>query len=317
MSQHELVSIRLPDPAWRNEGYTDEQIVQMFLSTGIRSKYTIRNYKRAIDLFRSFVPDKSLSEVTWREVEIFKLGLMNGLFSTQKKPLAPATVASFIAPLRSLYKWGSDPNIRLFPINPTSCVRTPHIQVTSRNHYLTKQEVVRFLDHLQRSSQRDYLIGMVFVLLGLRVSELTGIRWGHFSKDIAESSVWLAVHDGKGGKKRNVKVPAELWRKLEEYGDGNRMSRAAEQRLFPLSVRQVERIIRSASVLSGIDKKLTPHWLRHTSATLALLFGASLQQVQENLGHSHINTTQRYLHTVEQLKKAAPDFIHDGLKELL
>ncbi|WP_311974343.1 tyrosine-type recombinase/integrase [Paenibacillus larvae] len=87
--------------------------------------------------------------------------------------------------------------------------------------------------------------------------------------------------------------------------------------LFPISVRQIERIIKSAGIQSGIVKKLTPHWLRHTNATLALLQGASLQQVQETLGHSHINTTQRYLHTVEQMKKAAPDFVQDCLKDYI
>lgn len=317
MSQHEAISIRLSDPAERHGEYTDEQIIQMFLSTSVRSSYTIRNYLRAIELFRRFLSYKPLSEVTWQEVEVYKIGLMNGFCSIEKKPLAPATVASFIAPLRSLYKWGSDPNIRLFPLNPTSCVRTPNIQVTSRSHFLTKREVGRFLEQLRQRSFRDYLIGLMLVLLGLRVSELTGLKWGHFSQDVAESSVWLTVHDGKGGKQRNVKVPERLWQQLIEYGATRARNRSAEQRLFPLSVRQVERIVRDASDRCQLGKNLTPHWLRHTSATLALLFGATLQQVQENLGHSHINTTQRYLHTVEQLKKAAPDFVHDGLKEFL
>jgi integrase/recombinase XerD len=87
--------------------------------------------------------------------------------------------------------------------------------------------------------------------------------------------------------------------------------------LFPITSRQIQRIIREAGERCHLSKKPTPHWLRHTNATLALLQGASLQQVQESLGHSHINTTQRYLHTVEQLKKAAPDFVQDCLQEFI
>uniref|UniRef100_UPI00384A7E78 tyrosine-type recombinase/integrase n=1 Tax=Effusibacillus dendaii TaxID=2743772 RepID=UPI00384A7E78 len=95
------------------------------------------------------------------------------------------------------------------------------------------------------------------------------------------------------------------------------MSQDPDQRIFPLTVRQVERIIQKAREQSNIQKKVSPHWLRHTNATLALLHGASLQQVQETLGHAQITTTQRYLHTVEQMKKAAPDFVEDYLKDIL
>jgi site-specific recombinase XerD len=68
---------------------------------------------------------------------------------------------------------------------------------------------------------------------------------------------------------------------------------------------------------SGLTKEPTPHWLRHTNATLALLHGASLQQVQNNLGHAHMNTTQRYLHTIEQLNKAAPDYVEECFTDML
>lgn len=301
----------------QQESYTDDQIIDMFLATCSRSRYTIRNYKQAIEQFRQFISRKSLSHVTWQEIEVYKIGLMRGYYSHTKKPLASATVASFIAPLRSLYKWGSDPNIGLFKLNPTSCVRMPTIPVNSKNHFLTKREVGRLLEQLKKQSDRDYLIGLTFILMGLRLSELSSVEWGHFTKDVMEASIWLTVMDGKGGKQRTIKVPHQLWELLLQYLKSNEPDKNGEQKLFPLSGRQIERIIRQASSQCDLGKSFTPHWLRHTNATLALLYGASLQQVQENLGHSHINTTQRYLHTVEQLKKAAPDFVQEGLIEFL
>jgi integrase/recombinase XerD len=305
--------------------YTDEQIVDMFLAICCRSDYTYRNYKKAIEGFRHFISFKPLREVSWREIEAYKIGLMKGYCSKTGKPLSLATVAGLIAPLRSLYKWGSDPNIAVFPHNPTSCVRLPKIPVNSKNHYLTKREISRLLEQLKRQGFRDYLIGLTLILLGLRVSELVSIRGNHFYSDPLGSSVWLTVVNGKGGKIREVKVPGVLWELIMRYvGGGTKSSAAAEAEcmrtdapLFPLSTRQIERIIRSAREKSRLEKKVTPHWLRHTNATLALLNGASLQQVQENLGHSHINTTQRYLHTVEQIKKAAPDYVEDSLRDVI
>lgn len=300
--------------------YDDEQIVSMFLATCDRSKYTLRNYQRAIDRFRQSISFKPLRYVTWREIEAYKISLTKGYLSFRNKELAPATVAGYLAPLRSLYRWGSDPNINLFPHNPTTCVRTPKIPVNSKNHYLTKSEVGRLLTQLKKQSDRNYLIGLTLILLGLRVSELTSIRWGHFHTDPTETSIWLTVMNGKGGKQREVKVPPKLWNLYKEYKQlCIRQKALADQNdlIFPISIRQVERMIQQAREQSRIEKKLTPHWLRHTNATLALLHGASLQQVQENLGHSYINTTQRYLHTVEQLKKAAPDYVEESLQDIL
>lgn len=315
------------DDTRSQQDYTDEQIVEIFLSICCKSPYTHRNYKKAIARFRQFISFKPLREVSWREIEAYKIGLMHGYCSMTGKPLSLATVAGLIAPIRSLYKWASDPNIAILPHNPTSCVRMPKIPINSKNHYLTKQEVSKLLAKLKDQGPRDYLIGLTLILLGLRVSELVSIRKNHFYADPSGSFIWLTVVNGKGGKQREVKVPTLLWELIIQHFKGKTPSHStavecteflqSDELLFPLSVRQVERIIQKARKNSGIEKNVTPHWLRHTNATLALLHGASLQQVQETLGHSHLNTTQRYLHTVDQIKKAAPDYVEDSLRDLL
>ncbi|WP_010504150.1 tyrosine-type recombinase/integrase [Paenibacillus elgii] len=311
-----LAQIHLPEQWKPTEKYTDEQIVNMFLTTCSRSPYTMRNYLNAIAKFRRFIGDKSLQDVTWREIEVYKIGLLEGLLSRANKPQAPATVAIHIAPLRSLYKWGSDPNIGMFKHNPTTCIRIPKIPVNSKNHYLTKAEVLRLFEQLKQQGLRDYVIGVTLVLLGIRVSELVSIQWNHFHTDPEGASMWLTIR-GKGDKEREVKVPHMLWTLLQAYDATKPEPSGPENKLFPLSVRIVEKIIKKAREQCGMEKKATPHWLRHTNATLALLRGASLQQVQESLGHTHINTTQRYLHTVQQIKKAAPDYVEDCFKDSL
>lgn len=317
MLHQEIMTTKIFNCTDQIQEYSDEQIISMFLTTCHRSQYTRRNYSRAIDQFRQFIAFKSLREVTWREIEVYKIALEQGFLSKSCKPLAPATVASLIAPLRSLYKWGSDSNIGVFSHNPTTSVHTPKVPVNSKNHYLTKREVTHLLHQLKKQGDRDYLIGLTLVLLGLRVSELVSIHWSHFHTDPMETSIWLTVLEGKGRKQREVKVPQTLWNMFSLHFQQHGKSRDPDKRIFPLTVRQVERIIQKAREQSNIQKKVSPHWLRHTNATLALLHGASLQQVQETLGHAQITTTQRYLHTVEQMKKAAPDFVEDCLKDIL
>jgi integrase/recombinase XerD len=110
---------------------------------------------------------------------------------------------------------------------------------------------------------------------------------------------------GKGSKERIIPFGSKAYQSLRLYLDkvrqklvknpnedilflNSRGERLSRQGIFYL----VKKYVRKA----GIEKKVTPHTLRHTLATHLLENGADLRSVQEMLGHSDISTTQIYTH---------------------
>jgi integrase/recombinase XerD len=76
-----------------------------------------------------------------------------------------------------------------------------------------------------------------------------------------------------------------------------------------LSGSGIAREVAACARRAGIRKDVSPHWARHTFATLALAGGAGLPQVQAALGHSSIAVTSVYLHAAGGLAETAADFL--------
>lgn len=151
------------------------------------------------------------------------------------------------------------------------------------------------------ASERDRMIIRAFSLLGLRVSELTGLRVEHI--DLDDGVVLVA--GGKGDKDRYVPIPTRFLPELRRWL-GGRMNGY----LFPnatggrLHTRTVRYMIERTGERAGI-RHTHPHMLRHTFATTLLDRGADLRQVQELLGHASIATTQIYTYiSVSRLRSA-------------
>jgi len=147
---------------------------------------------------------------------------------------------------------------------------------------------------------RDKAMLELLYASGLRVSELVTLR----TAQVNFQGDYLTVR-GKGGKSRAV--PFGRWARetLREYLDNVRrllLKGKASVYLFtnrsgkPLSRQGFWKIIRSYALGAGIEKRVTPHTLRHSFATHLLEGGADLRAVQVMLGHADISTTQIYTH---------------------
>ncbi len=174
---------------------------------------------------------------------------------------------------------------------------------------LTKDEVRKLIESADNIKSR--LIISLLYSSGLRVSELVNLKIEDLN--LQENIGW--VRKGKGGKDRIITISKNLTDELKEY-----LEMKGKERLYifskdkPLTTRNIQKIIKGIRIRSGINKKATPHTLRHSFATHLLEQGVDIRLIQSMLGHASLNTTQIYTHiSSEQIKKVRNplDILHD------
>jgi integrase/recombinase XerD len=135
---------------------------------------------------------------------------------------------------------------------------------------------------------------------GLRVSEICTIPVNAFDPDEGFARVF-----GKGAKERVVPVGRYAVEAVRNYLHGGRpllTKHGTGGELFlsmrgkGISRKMVWVLVKQYAKKAGIEKKVSPHGLRHSFATHLLMGGADVRSVQEMLGHADIGTTQIYTH---------------------
>jgi len=164
---------------------------------------------------------------------------------------------------------------------------------------LTKDEVRSVIDSADNEKSR--LIISLLYSSGLRVSELVNLKVSDL--DFKENIGW--VRKGKGNKDRLFTLSQNLVNDVKKYLEG-RQHEYVFSKSKPLTTRNIQKIIHGVKKRAGINKKVTPHTLRHSFATHLLESGVDIRKIQVLLGHSSLNTTQLYAHvSSEEIKKIA------------
>ena len=216
---------------------------------------------------------------------------------------APASQARTVAALKGFFRFLVE-NEEI-ERNPAQVLRTPKKREALPD-VLDSRELGRLLRAVERDEvwerhfvgkrERDRLLLALFAYAGLRRSELLGLDWD----DVDLERRLLHVRKAKGGRQRVVPIHPALAPLLADY----LQFRASDpepalfvgvqgRRLSPTILTQT--FLRYARAAGVTDRKrVTPHTLRHVFASELLRAGANLRQIQELLGHKHLDSTQRY-----------------------
>ncbi len=225
---------------------------------------------------------------------------------------APASLHRFKAAVRSFFAWAEETG--QITENPARSVTLRRLPPTTPS-FLTEAEKRRLLKELRgRSSKlarRDRLIIELFLGTGIRLRELVDLDVDNVDLDAKHLRVC-----SKGGVPQVKFLKSTLRSLLRAYLKERRRQGAGEcralflsNRALRLSERQVSRRLDHWLQAARIDKKLSPHALRHTFATHLYRRTGDILVVQRALGHRDLSTTQIYTHLVD-------DALEDALERL-
>ena len=210
-----------------------------------------------------------------------------------KKELNPATITRKIASIKGFFKYLCFNRDIL--TNPAISIVSPKLP-KKLPKVLTVSEVDKILTHGLTTFENA-----VFELLysaGIRVSELTGLD----IKNIDFNQKIIKVF-GKGSKERIIPINkkcSDILKKYIKQRELISLKYNSKPKLFldekgkPVTRQKIYKIIKKQGEF--INKKISPHTIRHSFATHLLERGADLRVVQELLGHASIVTTQIYTH---------------------
>jgi integrase/recombinase XerD len=188
--------------------------------------------------------------------------------------------------------------------DPAAGVALPRTPQDLPRALLSEEETERLLEAPDVGTPlglRDRAILEVLYGTGIRNGELVALTLE--AVDLTRHE--LRIHRGKGDKSRVVPLGEEAEGWLEAYlatGRPHLLGQRSDPgavflswRGHPLRHSAVCALVVAALQAAGLEKKITPHGLRHGCATHMLRHGAGLRHLQALLGHEQVNTTQRYL----------------------
>lgn len=262
------------------------------------SKHTIESYHQDIIEYLEYIDENSIKllKINYDEIRSYLKYLSD-------KNDVNSTISRKISALRGFYKFLQNNN--KLENNPFSLINLPKKEKKlPRFFYYNELEELFNTPKLNTPlGQRDRLILEMLYATGVRVSELVNIK----ISDISDRTIKIL---GKGNKERIVRFGEYCEEILKMYlNDGHYKLNSSSEYLFlnnsggKLTDRGVRYLLDKIISKTTLEKKISPHMIRHSFATHLLNEGCDILTVQELLGHESLTATSIYTHvTNDRLK---------------
>ena len=256
---------------------------------------TIKSYRSDLKKFEFYLSKTSAKKLSFIEPEIVREFLYE-----QSKKVSAKTQGRIISTLKTFFNFLVLE--KLISDSPIENIDYPKID-SKIPLVLSTDEIDKIIScaFSKKFGLRNQTIIEMMYSCGLRVSEVTEMKISNIFFD--ESLIKIL---GKGNKERFIPLSSTAKKLLYNYITYNRKNLSQDKQSIDivflnnrgkkLTRVMVYNIINDAALEAKINKKISPHTLRHSFATHLIENGASIISIQKMMGHENIVTTEKYLH---------------------
>jgi site-specific recombinase XerD len=220
-----------------------------------------------------------------------------GSAKQSQNKLTGTSINTYARAIKSFWAWLKQAG--LIEANPLAAVAAPKIPKTIPVVY--SDEEIRAVYDVVKDTPVVKSVFLLFLDSGIRLSELTSLSLANL--DLTNRRLKVR---GKGNKERLAYFSDFTAESINGYLKGTSTHHRPGSKVFldnnglPLTNRQIQVMLAKAGKQAGLIRRLAPHKLRHTYATLALRNGGNLEYLRITLGHTDIKTTsEAYLNVAD------------------
>ncbi|MBD3304096.1 tyrosine-type recombinase/integrase [Candidatus Woesearchaeota archaeon] len=169
------------------------------------------------------------------------------------------------------------------------CTDIPNVKRAKKiPSVLAKKDIEMMIISTKNINHR--LIIQMLYGCGFRVSELIRLKWN----DIDFTRNMIHIKNAKGAKDRIVMLSPKIKKVLKKLEHEKEGLVFKTNRCKKYTSRTIQKIIKNSAKKAGVNRRISPHMLRHSFATHLLERGTDIRYIQELLGHSRVETTMIY-----------------------
>lgn len=297
------------------------QIIESFVLSEDVKDSSRQTYRESIKRFFLWIVNtgRNLETLTTADILNYKKYLIGS-------DLSELTISSYLVAVRLFYSWAERSG---FYRDIARTVKAPRRSVCLEDEDflkmdLSEEESIRLLLYFKERSLRDYAIVNLMLRMGLRTIEISrlNVGWIKMVRDQRRLQVWRKGMD-RASNKVTLGLPDPAWIPIQEYLQ-TRENLSEDQPLFTtegygshsngqaykahsnerMSTRLIQMIIKKGLRAIGLDShEYSAHSLRHTCAVMMLQKGATINDIQRQLGHASPKTTMIYLKSFEKRQR--------------